>query len=72
MTRTAHVQRRQECSDQQQRQTQSEEKLRSDEEIGQQDVVNNVIFFLKDPPTAVKSGVVEVTRVLETSEANLP
>jgi len=72
MTRATSVQNSQETSYQQQGQAQCEEELRSDEEIGQKYVMYDVILLLEHPPTSIESGVVEMTRILESLETHLP
>lgn len=72
MTRATGVQYSQETSYQQQGHAQREEELRGDEEIRQKYVVYDVILLLEHPPTAIESGVVEMTRILEPLEAHLP
>jgi len=72
MTRATGVQNSQETSYQQQGQAQREEELRSDEEIGQKYVMYDVILLLEHPPTSIESGVVEMTRILESLETHLP
>lgn len=72
MTGATGVQNGQEASDQQQSQTKREEELRGDEEVWQKYVVYDVIFLFEHPPASVESGVVEMTRILETVETHLP